>query len=881
MNGPRPRNIIFLIMMVLIGTASAGQAKSESAESHNYTGQFTILHDQFGIWNGREYVPLLIKGINLGISVPGTQPGQLAATREDYRRWFSLIREAGYNSIRIYTLHYPRFYEELRDFNLAHPNSPLLLLQGVWLEEQETYRDLHLLSKHFDQEIQEVVSAIHGDITIELRLGKAFGSFTADVSPWVAGFIIGREIFPEEVALTNAANPGKQSYQGSYLVHDGLADPVEAWMLHRLDSLMVYEKEQYGTLRPTGFSSWPTLDPLSHPTEQRLLDSQEDDQKIDLAGVTWPDSSGGFFIGYHAYPYYPDFIVQDPKYKAASDDEGPNSYLGYLSDLKAHYKDIPLIIAEFGVPSSWGSAHQTASGMDHGGLTEDQQGEYTIRMFENIYEAGCAGGIQFSLIDEWFKQTWITNPYSDRQYRHFWHNITSPEQNFGILSFIPPPEPFFRAGEYPGSAVNKIKLSSDYTFFRVRIYTDTRAHEDDTLWVAFDTYESNLGESILPDGTSIGFSGDTLRAEFALRIPVGGNQADLFVIPDYDVYGVRNLTRIDTLLSKKTDLGEWNKVRWKTNYFYDITQYIGELKITDSEDPYQFLNSVTIFNDSIEIRMPWTLLNYNAPSVRRAIHYESYFDGNEIVVLQKDTLTDGIAVTVAGPDRIYPTNRYSWDFWDYEKILNDPPIERKKSSYFEISRELPRFNSIPVARMDSFSCFPGARMEVLVEDGLLANDFDIDGNALEAMLPFGEGPVNGTLQLHPNGSFYYIPDEGFRGEDFFSYYLADGYDYSSLTPVYINVNYPLGTEEVEMGIDNNRFRIYPNPGEGHFYLENTKENSLEQGMLIISDAAGRELMRQQLQDGRNEIYLDQAAPGIYIFTITAADQKENHRVIIK
>ena len=71
-------------------------------------------------------------------------------------------------------------------------------------------------------------------------------------------------------------------------------------------------------------------------------------------------------------------------------------------------------------------------------------------MFDNITESGCAGGIQFSLIDEWFKQTWITNPYSNAEYRHHWHNITAPEQNFGILSYAPPPEPFVETGSYPG-----------------------------------------------------------------------------------------------------------------------------------------------------------------------------------------------------------------------------------------------------------------------------------------------------------------------------------------------------------------------------------------------------------------------------------------------
>ena len=46
------------------------------------------------VWDGTEYKPFFIKGMNLGVAVPGTSPGELAATTEDYLRWFKDIREA-------------------------------------------------------------------------------------------------------------------------------------------------------------------------------------------------------------------------------------------------------------------------------------------------------------------------------------------------------------------------------------------------------------------------------------------------------------------------------------------------------------------------------------------------------------------------------------------------------------------------------------------------------------------------------------------------------------------------------------------------------------------------------------------------------------------
>jgi hypothetical protein len=122
----------------------------------------------------------------MGVAVPGTFPGELAATTQDYVRWFGLIRQAGFNSIRLYTLHFPRFYEALYQFNTANPNSPILFFHGSWLEEEVPgyNEDLFTLTQLFDNEIRENVRAVHGNITISQRPGKAWGTYTFDVSPW-------------------------------------------------------------------------------------------------------------------------------------------------------------------------------------------------------------------------------------------------------------------------------------------------------------------------------------------------------------------------------------------------------------------------------------------------------------------------------------------------------------------------------------------------------------------------------------------------------------------------------------------------------------------------------------------------------------------------
>src|SRR5690606_21909428 len=119
-------------------------------------------------------------------------------------------------------------------------------------------------TEFFNQEMEDNVRAVHGDITIPPRLGKAHGVYTSDVSPWVISYIIGREVMPEEVVMTNETNPDVTSYSGVHLSISN-THATEAWFIERVDRLVQFEAAQYNTMRPVSFSSWRTLDPFEHP----------------------------------------------------------------------------------------------------------------------------------------------------------------------------------------------------------------------------------------------------------------------------------------------------------------------------------------------------------------------------------------------------------------------------------------------------------------------------------------------------------------------------------------------------------------------------------------------------------------------------------------
>ena len=79
----------------------------------------------------------------------------------------------------------------------------------------------------------------------------------------------------------------------------------------------------------------------------------------------------------------------------------------------------------------------------------------------------------------------------------------------------------------------------------------------------------------------------------------------------------------------------------------------------------------------------------------------------------------------------------------------------------------------PVAADDFYAVDEGTTLTVPPMQGVLANDVDPDGGGPMAAILVG-GPMHGTLQLNPNGSFAYTPAPGFFGLDGFAYAAGDG-----------------------------------------------------------------------------------------------------------
>jgi hypothetical protein len=656
-----------------------------------YPLPYRVQGNYLAVFDGTSYHPIYLKGVNLSVGVPGTQPGELAATTAQYDRWFEDIHRLGANVIRLYTLHYPRFYEAINHYNRAHRDAPLYVLHGIWLTEDDASGDLHEVTAQFDDAVTEVIDAAHGKRTIGQRYGRAYGVYDVDISPWIIGWLVGREVSALEAQQTNLKHPTETSFVGAnFRLPAG--NPTEVWWAERLDRAVSHERDHHGVERPVAVSSWPTLDPLTHITEG--IASHEDSVSVDLANLEPIGAPAGYFASFHIYPNYPDFMNDQPSYQDATDQFGKNSYLGYLRELKDHYARIPLLVAEFGVPTSWGIAHFGQSGMHHGGHDEETQGRYTARMMDNIHGAGYAGSIAFAWIDEWWKSTWICTPQAFPRGRYpLWHNVMSPEQNYGLVAFdLPPPKYDQWPAVTGGGRLRQVEAATSAEYFFVRLQVGGGLRDGETLTVGFDTYADDRGESVLPGGVRT-----SKRHEVALVV-TGAASAQMYVTEAYDLFKIWNgVVAWPRQLwhSVASDGGPWVPIRWANKgdrTWRDGSTHpgtvaeTGKLRIRRAGAPATTLDAVVLDGERVELRIPWMLLQFTDPSTLTVLD-----DDQATRDVEETAVSGGVAMSVSLGGELVETRRLRWQPW--EKV--PATVERPKAGLPAVAEAMKRMDPLP------------------------------------------------------------------------------------------------------------------------------------------------------------------------------------------
>ena len=180
-----------------------------------------------------------------------------------------------------------------------------------------------------------------------------------------------------------------------------------------------------------------------------------------------------------------------------------------------------------------------------------------------------------------------------------------------------------------------------------------------------------------------------------------------------------------------------------------------------------------------------TPLTVPAPGV---LANDSDPDGDTVTVTG---MSDGIHGTVAGDSdgSFTYTPEADWNGSDaFTYAVSDG---RGGTDEATVTVEVTSVNDAPEAVADSYTT---AEDTVLTKaaPGVLANDDDVDGDAITAVKV--SGPAHGTLTLSATGSFTYTPSADYNGTDSFTYRANDGTTNSGTVTVTLKVT-PVDDEE--------------------------------------------------------------------------------------
>lgn len=664
---------------------------------------FRTQGDYFQSLDAGQWKTVYIVGVNLGPARPGEFPATGSREFLTYLGWLQQMAEMNANTVRLYTLLPPAFYQALRAYNDT-ASSPLWLVQEVWVHDEAENLYDPATKREFEQDLVNVIDVLHGQADVGCRRGHYCGIYTADVSRYVLALAVGREMEPRVVQLTNRENPAHTSYQGRYISLEQ-GNPTEAWFGEMCDLAVRYEVERYNSQRPLTVVNWPPLDPMAHPTEATYAEEIQirqglgepvsdeippDVNDMDVVALdvmkfkTGPEFVAGLFALYHVYQHWPDFLLHEPRYELARDAEGSNRYLGYLQELKEAHADFPLLIGEYGVSTSLGVAHLHPQGWHNGGLTEKEQAELLVRFTKNIQATGYAGGIVFEWQDEWFKHVhdFFTADYERPWHRDpFWLNALDPEENFGIVGYqAAAPVPLLRgeladwqdaqllyyleAGEEgrasPG-AIQAVYAMADFGYFYLRVDVEmTRGFKwrEWNYWIALNTLSGQSGAQLLPDIQVRIESG----ANFLIQLPDPAS-GRILIAENYNpnqailVAGRPGETRISRKQGMKVELrarAKFEEIMTEANlprYARD-GRVFPPLNYSRSPLPYGTADRARVGFSShavwhldsqkgmIELRIPWGLLLVTDPSRLQA------FGGTDVKWRPLSVPTEGISVAV-------------------------------------------------------------------------------------------------------------------------------------------------------------------------------------------------------------------------------------------
>ena len=146
----------------------------------------------------------------------------------------------------------------------------------------------------------------------------------------------------------------------------------------------------------------------------------------------------------------------------------------------------------------------------------------------------------------------------------------------------------------------------------------------------------------------------------------------------------------------------------------------------------------------------------------------------------------GLITFINAPDYENPVDQNRDNVYIVTVAASDNGTPLPQTTTQTISISVKNINETPVVNDDSYTLFEDETLQAEVSEGILNNDYDPDNDDLTITVQ--TNVAHGTLNLNTNdGSFSYIPDENYYGDDLFTYRINDGTVSSVIATVSITI----------------------------------------------------------------------------------------------
>lgn len=641
--------IALLIIIVSYQKYYSFKMNEEAEEQDGYSRIVKTDSKEIMIYKKGDWKNIEIKGVELSSFRPGYGRYKSKISKSEVTKWLEQIGDLNANLIKVPYIQPPGFYSAIYDYNLNR-EEPIYIMHEIMLDERNMLKNYNVFDgeiiKNFKKDIRKTIKVIHGQSLILSNKRSHTGLYLKDISKYNLGFILGTNINPEIITLTNASNEDEKQYEGSNFSTSD-ASPFEVFIAQMLDYASEYEIKRYDRVGLLSFLTTVDTDALEYKHESNATKHANINiNKIEDKG------KNNLFVSYKFHPNSVDFLDYEYEYDSSDgnvDRKNETVFLKQLNRINQFYK-LPLIISDTGISSSRGiSKIDSSDGYHRGGFSEEDQGLMLIKLLEDIDKSNSSGVLINSWQDNWTNLTSssMLEDYLDESASSYWHDSQSSDENFGLLKFESGKEKdkTYIDGEFSDWARTdylldekdiKLKVKADGENLYMLIEKKDWSLNKDKLYLGIDVTPLS-GSKIWKDEAEF----DTF-ADFVVNLD-GYNESRIVVNERYNIfdylykYYTNIIEKQDKIPGKNSDsfnaiyLLNRKSVNLKnsSNPIPPVYYQTGDMIHGNNNPKSEEFDSLADFNkkeDTTEIKIPWTVLNFKNP-LDDMVYSDFYLDG--------------------------------------------------------------------------------------------------------------------------------------------------------------------------------------------------------------------------------------------------------------